>query len=83
MKTIQYSTPHYLSDYLYLYNIKIKKFMKQKPPCALCLKEFRCVRSLKKGVMFTYGTAAIEIRYCEDLNRFIKNHRKFKRIKYG
>ena len=73
MKPILYSIPSHLSDYLYLYSIELKKFMKQKPPCAMCMKEVRCIRILKEGSLYTYGTAALEIKVCEDLMQFVIN----------
>jgi len=42
MKKIYYSTSN-ITSCLYVYNIKLSKFMKQKPPCKDCLKEVMCI----------------------------------------
>jgi hypothetical protein len=69
--------------YLYLYNTKLNKFMKQKPPCKDCLKEVMCINILDKTfykqLTSGYKNATIQIKSCEDLRRFVIKNRKFER----
>lgn len=63
MKKIYYSSSDSVSTYLYLYNIKLSKFMKQKPPCKDCLKEVMCINivSRKLSLGSKWGTIQIKV----------------------
>ena len=83
VKKIYYYLAHTTNN-LYLYNTKLNKFMKQKPPCKDCLKEVMCIsilnRKLFRQLSSGYKNATILIMTCEDLRKFITKHKKFERI---
>ena len=81
MKKIYYASSYINSTYLYLYNIKLNKFMKQKPPCKDCLKEVMCINIVDVRLSPGSKWGTIQIRTCEDLKKFIIKNKKFERTK--
>lgn len=77
MKKVKYALPYYSSDYIYIYDISISKFMKQKPPCKDCLKEVMCIDTIHPKYPAINKWPTLQIKICEDLRRFVKKNKKF------